>query len=48
VATAEKACALATAAGDRELLEKNQKLLALYRSRQPYHEAAGQVVPAAP
>jgi Flp pilus assembly protein TadD len=45
---AEKACALATAAGERDLLEKNRKLLALYRARQPYHEAAGKVVPAAP
>jgi superkiller protein 3 len=48
IATAEKACELAAAAGERELLEKNQKLLALYRARQPYHEAAGQVVPAMP
>ena len=48
VAAAQKACALATAAGERDLLEKNQKLLALYRAHQPYHEAAGKVVPAAP
>jgi hypothetical protein len=48
VAAAEKACALATAAGERDLLEKNRKLLALYRARQPYHAAAGKVVPAAP
>jgi Flp pilus assembly protein TadD len=48
VAAAEKACALATAAGERDLLEKNRKLLALYRAHQPYHEAAGKVVPAAP
>ena len=40
MAAAQKACALATAAGDRDLLEKNQKLLVLYRARQPYHEPA--------
>jgi tetratricopeptide (TPR) repeat protein len=48
IAAAQKACALATAAGERDLLERNQKLLALYRAHQPYHEAAGKVVPAAP
>jgi tetratricopeptide (TPR) repeat protein len=48
IAAAEKACTLATAAGEQELLEKNQKLLALYRAHQPYHEAAGKFVPAAP
>jgi len=48
IATAQKACALATAAGEKDLLEKNQKLLVLYRAHQPYHEAAGKVVPAAP
>jgi tetratricopeptide (TPR) repeat protein len=48
VAAAQKACALAAAAGEPDLLEKNQKLLALYRAHQPYHEAAGKVVPAAP
>jgi Tfp pilus assembly protein PilF len=48
VAAAQKACALATAAGEEELLEKNRKLLALYRARQPYHEAAGKVVHAMP
>jgi hypothetical protein len=31
---------LATAAGESALLEQNQKLLALYRAHQPYHEAA--------
>jgi Flp pilus assembly protein TadD len=45
---AEKACALATAAGERDLLEKNRQLLVLYRAHQPYHEAAGTFVPAAP
>jgi len=48
IAAAQKACALATAAGEQELLEKNQNLLALYRAHQPYHEAAGKFVPAAP
>jgi tetratricopeptide (TPR) repeat protein len=48
IATAQKACALASAAGEQDLLEKNQKLLALYRTHQPYHEAAGRAVPAAP
>ncbi len=48
MAVAQKACALATAAGERELLETNQKLLALYRAHQPYHEAAGKFAPAAP
>jgi tetratricopeptide (TPR) repeat protein len=48
MAAAQKACALATAAGERDLLERNQKLLVLYRAHQPYHEVAGKVVPAAP
>jgi Tfp pilus assembly protein PilF len=48
IATAEKACALATASGERDLLEKNQKLLVLYRARQPYHEPVGNAAPAAP
>ncbi len=48
VATAQKACALAAAAGEQDLLERNRKLLALYRAHQPYHEAAGKFVPAAP
>ena len=37
VAAAEKACALAQASGDGGLLERNRKLLAMYRARQPYH-----------
>ncbi len=45
---AEKACALAQKSGEPDLLKKNQELLALYRNRQPYHEAAEKVVPAAP
>ncbi len=40
MATAEKACVLATAAGDQDLLIRNQELLALYRKHQPYHEVA--------
>jgi tetratricopeptide (TPR) repeat protein len=48
MAAAQEACALATAAGERELLAANQKLLVLYRAHQPYHEAAGEYVPAAP
>ncbi len=48
IAAAQKACALAAAAGEEELLEKNRKLLALYQAHQPYREAAGKLVPAAP
>ena len=48
IAAAQKACALASAAGEQDLLENNRKLLALYRAHQPYHEAAGKGVPAAP
>jgi len=48
ITTAQQACALATAAGEQDLLEKNQKLLKLYRAHQPYHEAAEKVVPATP
>jgi tetratricopeptide (TPR) repeat protein len=48
IAAAQKACALATAAGEQDLLAKNQQLLALFRAHQPYHEAAGKFVPAAP
>jgi tetratricopeptide (TPR) repeat protein len=47
IATGQKACALASKSGERELLEKNQKLLELYRAHQPYHEAAEKIVPAA-
>ena len=35
---AEKACALATDPADQALVEKNQELIKLYRTRQPYHE----------
>jgi tetratricopeptide (TPR) repeat protein len=48
IATAQKACALASKSGEQDLLEKNQKLLALYRAHQSYHEAAETLVPAAP
>ena len=39
IASAQKACALATESGQAELLARNKQLLALYRARQPYHEA---------
>jgi hypothetical protein len=39
VTAAEKACGLATAAGEKDLLERTQRQLALYRTRQSYHEA---------
>jgi len=48
IVAAEKARALASAAGEQDLLKKNMKLLVLYRAHQPYHEAAEKVVPAAP
>jgi hypothetical protein len=35
---AQKACALASAAGVQDLLKRNQELLELYRAHQPYHE----------
>ena len=38
MATAQKACALAAAAGDQGLLKKNEELLERYRKHQPYHE----------
>ena len=40
VATAEKAIALATQAGDQALLARNRQLLELYGAGQPYHEPA--------
>ena len=40
IATAQKACALASERGQTELLQRNQELLDLYRRHQPYHEAA--------
>jgi tetratricopeptide (TPR) repeat protein len=48
IAAAQKACALASAAGEQDLLKRNQELLALYRAHQPYHEAAEKFVPIAP
>jgi tetratricopeptide (TPR) repeat protein len=48
MATAQKACALAEESGKQDLLEKNQKLLELYRAHQPYREAAEKVVPSGP
>jgi Tfp pilus assembly protein PilF len=38
IATAQRACALASASGQPDLLKRNQELLALYRAHQPYHE----------
>jgi protein O-mannosyl-transferase len=40
MATAQKACALATESGKTELLNINQNLLELYRQHQPYREIA--------
>jgi tetratricopeptide (TPR) repeat protein len=40
VATAQKACALATESSQPELLARNQELLELYRQHQPYRELA--------
>jgi tetratricopeptide (TPR) repeat protein len=41
MATAQKACALASKSGEQELLKKNQELLDLYRKHQKYHEIPG-------
>jgi Flp pilus assembly protein TadD len=38
IATAKKACALASASGDHNLLKKNQELLVLYRAHHPYRD----------
>jgi cytochrome c-type biogenesis protein CcmH/NrfG len=46
VATAQKACALATTSGNQELLQRNQELLALYRNHRPSHSIDEQTVPA--
>jgi protein O-mannosyl-transferase len=40
VATAQKACALATAEGEQALVERNQELLQFYREHRPFHGAA--------
>jgi tetratricopeptide (TPR) repeat protein len=39
IATAQKACILASGPGEQNLLQKNQELLALYQKHQPYREA---------
>lgn len=39
VPTAKKACDNASALGETDLFESNQKLLSLYQNHQPYHEA---------
>ncbi|MGA3284482.1 MAG: tetratricopeptide repeat protein [Verrucomicrobiota bacterium] len=41
MATAQKACALASQSGEQELLQKNRELLALYLKHQPYREFTG-------
>jgi Flp pilus assembly protein TadD len=43
IAAAQNACALASGAGETELLEKTQRMLVLYQAHQPYHEAAGKI-----
>jgi len=48
ISMAQKACAMASKSGEQDLLEKNQQLLALYRTHLPYHETSGKFVPAAP
>jgi hypothetical protein len=40
VATAQKARDLALASGQKDLADRNQKLLELYQSHQAYHEPA--------
>jgi hypothetical protein len=47
IATAQKACALAEAAGEHELLQKNRELLELYRAHKPYRDVPEKPVPAA-
>jgi tetratricopeptide (TPR) repeat protein len=48
IEAAQKACALATTAGDPDLLEKTQRQLALYRTHQPYHETVEKIISGAP
>ncbi len=48
IATAQKACALASESAKQDLLKRNQELLVLYRAHQPYHEPIEKLVPAAP
>jgi len=45
---AQKACDNATARGETGQFQRNQELLLLYQSRQPYHETAEKLVPDAP
>lgn len=40
VATAQKACELATLFGEKDLLARNRELLECYHAGQPYHEPA--------
>lgn len=40
IATAGKACTLASASGEQDLLQKTRQLLELYRAHKPYHQAA--------
>jgi len=40
IATAQKACANATAHNETDLLQRNQELLALYQQHQPWHDPA--------
>jgi hypothetical protein len=39
VATAQKACVLASTHGEPDLLQHNQELLAAYQKHQAWHEA---------
>ena len=48
IATAQKACTLATESGDQDLLKRNQELLSYYLKSSPYHEPAKESVPAVP
>ncbi len=41
IAAAEKACAVASAAGESATVSKNQELLELYRAGRPYRESGG-------
>jgi hypothetical protein len=47
MATAQKACALASGSGEHELLKRNQELLELYRRHQPYRDVANPEPPEA-
>jgi tetratricopeptide (TPR) repeat protein len=41
VETAQKACDVATAHGEKELLQANQNLMAQYKNRQPFRQKSG-------